>query len=174
METIALTDKVEMRKASKGLQTRKKILCFSGLFVLVVLLLSAVCLGVFLRHDKGEKVFKCGTMNEIGFCQDFGSTNCNITLIESIPENLTYPDGAPSHPSIYSSWLQLLDEAQSTIYIASSYWSLRSEDVPVKDPSSWQGEDIFNKLVEAGKRGDDDTYLFISSYESIRLSLKFL
>ena len=84
-------------------------------------------------------------------CHDF---SCNITLIESIPENLTYPDSAPSHPSIYSGWLQLLDAAQSTIYIASSYWSLRPEDVPVNDSSSWQGEDIFNKLIEVGKRGD--------------------
>jgi hypothetical protein len=161
MDTIVLTDNVELKKPSNVLQTRKKILCFCGVFVLAIIVVCAVCLGVFLRRDKNDEINEhirwCGTSDLYEHetnCRAFLTTNCNITLIESIPENLTYPDGAPSHPSIYSGWLQLLDAAQSTIYIASSYWSLRSEDIPVKDPSSWQGDEIFNKLEEAGKRGD--------------------
>ena len=160
MDTIALTEDVKLKKSAKRLQPRRKILCFSGVFVVAILVVCAVCLGAFLRHDKyednNESSGWCGTTKFKGkrICTDLSSVNCTITLIESIPENLTYPHSAPSHPSIYNSWLKLLDAAQSTIYIASSYWSLRSEDVPVEDPSSWQGQDIFNKLIEAGKRGD--------------------
>lgn len=159
MDTITLTEDVKLKKSGKRLQPRRKILCFFGVFVVAILVVCAVCLGVFLRFDKHESNELsgwCGTTKSKGkrICSDFSSVNCNITLIESIPENLTYPHSAPSHPSIYNSWLKLLGAAQSTIYIASSYWSLRSEDVPVVDPSSWQGQDIFNKLIEAGKRGD--------------------
>ena len=161
MDTIALTGDVKLKKTGKRLEPRRKLLCFSGVFVVVILVVCSVCLGVFFRNDehkhKNEVIGLCGTtefMEKYRICSDFSTVNCNITLIESIPENLTYPHSAPSHPSIYSSWIKLLDAAQSTIYIASSYWSLRSEDLPVKDPSSWQGQDIFNKLIDAGKRGD--------------------
>lgn len=160
-DKVVLTENVDFKKRSMRFLTRKKIL----LLFVVVLLVGGVFLGVLLRHKEvinknrdEDFEFICGTPDgneNWDYCYGLSSSNCHINLIESIPENLTYPQGAPSHPSIYASWLKLLDSAKSNIYIASSYWSLRSEDIPVKDSSSWQGDAIFNKLIEAGKRGDD-------------------
>ena len=157
MDGIALTEDVELKKPSKGFpapSAQKKFLCFAGVFVLAIIVVASVCLGFLLPHETHDKdIGRCG-VKDLDLEDTCQNPSCNITMIESIPENLTYPAGAPSHPSIYSGWLKLLDTAQSTIYIASSYWSLRSDDIPVKDPSSWQGDAIFNKLIEVGKRGD--------------------
>lgn len=63
---------------------------------------------------------------------------CRFTLVESIPENLTYKAGEPSHPSTYSGIHEILSKAKDTIEIASFYWTMRSDDLTVKDPSSWE------------------------------------
>lgn len=59
------------------------------------------------------------------------------TLVESIPENLTYGEGSPTHPTTYSAWKTLLSIATETIDIGSFYWSLKSGDI-YKDPSDWE------------------------------------
>lgn len=162
MDTVVLTDNYELKKSSKAtLKSRKLVLCVCGLVLFVTVLVGGVYLGVTLSDDADKRWCGVKSYPIDEDCYRFSSINCSISLIESIPDNLTYPSGSPSHPSTYNSWLQLLDVAQSTIYIASSYWSLRSDDLPVKDPSSWQGEDIFNKLVKAGKRGD---FIYVYNY----------
>lgn len=60
----------------------------------------------------------------------------SITLVESIPEGLVYNGSAPN-PSIFESWLQLIKLAESSIDIASFYWSLNGTDV-IPHPSAWQ------------------------------------
>lgn len=59
----------------------------------------------------------------------------SISLVETIPFGLIYPNGTTPHPSTYDTWLDLINNAQHTIEIASLYWSLRSADV-VPDSSS--------------------------------------
>ncbi|GAB1601425.1 phospholipase D3-like [Argonauta hians] len=75
---------------------------------------------------------------------------CRISLAESIPENLTYPAGSPSHLTTYDGLMHLIENAQSSIEIASFYWSLRGTDI-FNSTSAWQGENIFKKLLDAGK-----------------------
>ncbi|KAI4457518.1 phospholipase d - related [Holotrichia oblita] len=70
-----------------------------------------------------------------------------FSLIESIPEGMTYPNGTASYPSTYETWYDLIDKAQHTIEIASFYWTLRQDEV-YPDPSS--GEEIYNALLTAG------------------------
>ena len=60
-----------------------------------------------------------------------------MTLVESIPENLTHPTGSPIHPSTFSAWRQLIATAQTSIDIGSFYWNLRGKDGD-EDPSDWQ------------------------------------
>lgn len=60
----------------------------------------------------------------------------SITLVESIPEGLVYPNQT-IQPSIFDSWLRLIDIAETSIDIASFYWSLKGEDV-VPHPSAWK------------------------------------
>ncbi|XP_077530171.1 5'-3' exonuclease PLD3-like [Haemaphysalis longicornis] len=71
---------------------------------------------------------------------------CSFTLVESIPENLTFASGSPTHMSTFEGWKTLLQLAKKEIKIASFYWTLRGSD-----PSAWQGEEIFREIVAAGK-----------------------
>ena len=63
---------------------------------------------------------------------------CSISLVESIPENLPYPVGSPSHMSTFDAWLELLHSAEETVDIASFYWTLLANDSGSDDPSNWQ------------------------------------
>ena len=80
---------------------------------------------------------------------------CRVKLVESIPEGLIYPNSTtPENPSTYSALVQLLNLAETSLELASSYWTLRSSDLDYQDPSSWQGEHIFKgiqHLAESGK-----------------------
>ena len=58
-------------------------------------------------------------------------------LVESIPENLNYSAGSPTHPSTFSAWRQLIASARTSIDIGSFYWTLRGKD-KYEDPSDWQ------------------------------------
>ncbi len=60
-----------------------------------------------------------------------------LTLVESIPENLTYPEGSPSHLSTFEGWMNLLQLANESIDIAALYFTLRGKDI-YQDPSDWQ------------------------------------
>ncbi|CAH1792412.1 unnamed protein product [Owenia fusiformis] len=77
-------------------------------------------------------------------CKD----QCRVTLVESIPQNLTYAPGSPSHPSTFSGWKSLIQSARHSIDLGVFYWTLRGVDI-YEDPSAWQGEDIFNELLNA-------------------------
>jgi len=79
-----------------------------------------------------------------------------ISLVESIPDNLTYAAGSPSHPSIYEAWMQLIGSATKSIDIAAFYWTLRSSDVEFDDPSDWQ--------VPASFRSVDITLLVLHAF----------
>lgn len=79
--------------------------------------------------------------------------DCTITLVESIPENVAFPKGSIHNPSIYSGWKNLLKMATKEIDIASFYWTLRGDDTSTSDPSTKQGEDVFQSLEAAAERG---------------------
>ncbi|VDL90736.1 unnamed protein product [Schistocephalus solidus] len=74
---------------------------------------------------------------------------CSASLVESIPENLTYNRASPSHASTYFVWNLMINLARRNLTIGSYYWSLLASDVSnVSAPSAYQGEDIFRRLVE--------------------------
>ena len=75
--------------------------------------------------------------------------------MESIPEGLIFPNSSiPENPSTYSVFVELLEKAESTLELASSYWSLRGSDVDHEDPSDWQGEDIFKRISDIALSGN--------------------
>ncbi len=78
--------------------------------------------------------------------------NCSIRLVETIPEGLSYNGSTVQTLDIYSAWKRLLGRTEARLEIASSYWTLRQEDVGVRHKTAWKGEDIYNSLME-GKRG---------------------
>ena len=52
----------------------------------------------------------------------------------------------PVNPSTYSAFLQLLERAESSLELSSSYWTLRGSDIDFEDPTAWQGEDVFKRI----------------------------
>ena len=83
------------------------------------------------------------------------SSNCTITLVESIPENVTFSAGSVQNPSIYDGWMNLLDIAEERIDIASFYWTLQGSDTKTTDYSTEEGETVFKKLQDVAKAGRD-------------------
>ncbi|CAH2047776.1 unnamed protein product, partial [Iphiclides podalirius] len=78
------------------------------------------------------------------------SDECRMSLVESIPEGHMYPANM-THTPTKNVWLDLIDEAQKSIEIASFYWSLRfNEFYPYN--SSIEGEQVFQALYAAGSK----------------------
>ncbi|XP_035450354.2 5'-3' exonuclease PLD3 isoform X1 [Spodoptera frugiperda] len=82
------------------------------------------------------------------------SDECRLSLVESIPEGHMYPPNV-THLPTKNVWLDLIDEAQTKIEIASFYWSLRyNEEYPYN--SSIEGEQVFQALYAAGSKRNID------------------
>ncbi|XP_025837185.1 phospholipase D3 isoform X3 [Agrilus planipennis] len=83
--------------------------------------------------------------------EDLCRNSCRLSLVESIPDGLKYPDGTAVHRSTASTWLDLISTARESIEIASFYWTLRQSEI-YPDPSSVQGEKVFQALLNAGTK----------------------
>ncbi|XP_059167451.1 5'-3' exonuclease PLD3-like isoform X2 [Physella acuta] len=83
--------------------------------------------------------------------KDPSSTTCKFTLVESIPENLTYAPSDPILMSTYEAHKRLLLKAKKSIHLSTFYWTLLSNDTSVYDNSSSQGEDIYRILTDIVK-----------------------
>lgn len=78
------------------------------------------------------------------------SDECRLSLVESIPEGHMYPPNM-THLPTKNVWLDLIDEAQTSIEIASFYWTLRyNEEYPYN--TSIEGEQVFQALYAAGSK----------------------
>ncbi|KAA3679924.1 phospholipase D3/4 [Paragonimus westermani] len=83
------------------------------------------------------------------------SGECQILLIESMPENLTYSADSPKHASTFFAWNVLLDHVSERLSIASFYWSLLAE--PKFNMSAVvQGQKIYDALLAKAKTIDID------------------
>nr|CAH0106034.1 unnamed protein product [Daphnia galeata] len=129
-------------------QRRPKENIFKSTFLTLSVIIIVTLLVLFFPHGLGSFSRKQVTAefqhNSVAKCNQ----SCHITLVESIPEGLVFPNQT-IQPSIFDSWLRLIDIAESSIDIASFYWSLNGEDV-VPHPSAWKGELVLKQLKEAG------------------------
>lgn len=73
---------------------------------------------------------------------------CTFVLVESIPEGMLYEDNSSVSPSIYQAWMKMIGEANSSVDIASFYWTLKNEDTNTSDPSALPGENILQELLK--------------------------
>lgn len=76
---------------------------------------------------------------------------CSFVLVESIPEGLSF-NSSTSNPSTFWAWQRLMSEAQSSLDIASFYWTLTNEDTGTQDPSAAQGEEVLQSLASLSKK----------------------
>ncbi|GFO27505.1 phospholipase d3 [Plakobranchus ocellatus] len=93
-----------------------------------------------LIHQKIQQTAAFYGVNSYGFTEQFKcAETCKFTITESIPENLTYPASAPRMMSTYKAHKRLLERVQSSLYLASCYWTLRGNDTPpYHDYSSYE------------------------------------
>uniref|UniRef100_A0A671K9H4 5'-3' exonuclease PLD3 n=1 Tax=Sinocyclocheilus anshuiensis TaxID=1608454 RepID=A0A671K9H4_9TELE len=68
-----------------------------------------------------------------------------IVLVESIPEGLVF-NSSTTHQSIYEAWLNLISAAQTSLDIASFYWTLTNDDTDTHEATANQGEQILQEL----------------------------
>ncbi|XP_062856686.1 5'-3' exonuclease PLD3 isoform X2 [Trichomycterus rosablanca] len=85
--------------------------------------------------------------------QEECSTDCGLTLVESIPEGMHYPSGSPHLQSISHTWTHLLNRANSSVDIAAFYLTLRDSDIGLTDPTSMQGKELFRLLKQLEPKG---------------------
>ncbi|XP_051872978.1 5'-3' exonuclease PLD3-like [Pristis pectinata] len=71
---------------------------------------------------------------------------CRFVLAETVPDGLVYAENATGYQSIYNSWMNLINMANSNLDIASFYWTLTGSDINVTDPTSKYGEIILDEL----------------------------
>ncbi|XP_058816452.1 5'-3' exonuclease PLD3-like [Topomyia yanbarensis] len=116
---------------------------------LLLIVIVLVVLLPLLEHN--EKLYYMRANANI-LRKDTCDQGCHIQIVESIPEGLIYPKGSPTFMSTYDAWKTLIGLATQTIEIGSFYWTLRGEDV-YNHSSAWQGEDIFQSLLETGLNG---------------------
>ncbi|CAL1537325.1 unnamed protein product [Lymnaea stagnalis] len=88
---------------------------------------------------------------------------CTFTLVESVPENLTYSPTDPRLMSTYAAHKRLLERAKKSIHLSTFYWSLLGSDTPVSDYSASQGADIFQTLLAVVKAGVVDVKIVQNS-----------
>ncbi|XP_015793659.1 phospholipase D3 [Tetranychus urticae] len=101
----------------------------------------------------------CLTINADPIVNNNSSTveisGCRGQIVETIPVGLVFPSyKGPVFNSTIASWLDLVSSAQSSIDIASYYWTLLCSDVenPIKE-SCEVGESFVEALKEAVSRG---------------------
>ena len=124
-------------KSRSSLSSSVSDSCFS--WILSVLIISG-CIGCSLFFMLELSVYTEDVSSD-GDCSD----QCNIELVESIPEGLIF-NSSVTHPSTYSAWMKLLGLTESSLELAGMYFTLRGSDI-WSDPSDWQGEEIFRQLA---------------------------
>ncbi|CAG2112046.1 unnamed protein product [Medioppia subpectinata] len=78
-------------------------------------------------------------------------SECGAQLVESIPIGLTYNSTIISKPT-FDGLIGLVSSANSSIEIASLYWTLQGSDVmPHPDNSSLEGTKLLNALIDSSK-----------------------
>ncbi|KAM6202708.1 5'-3' exonuclease PLD4 [Rhynchocyon petersi] len=81
-----------------------------------------------------------------GSKSDHPCLHCRLDLVESIPQDLSL--SGPAAQPLAQAWLQLLDNAQESVHVASYYWSLTGADTGIHDSSSQLGEAVLQKLQQ--------------------------
>ncbi|XP_034024753.1 5'-3' exonuclease PLD3 [Thalassophryne amazonica] len=115
--------------------------CAIALAMVVTVLLVGFWVSAVLLTRPAPSTRLCLLLDKS--CQD----SCKIVVVESIPEGLDF-NSTITHPSIYQAWLSLMDEARSTLDIASFYWTLTNKDTGTHEPTAIQGETILKRLAE--------------------------
>ncbi|RUS87670.1 hypothetical protein EGW08_004593 [Elysia chlorotica] len=117
----------------------------------IKMLLTIMSMVFLVVTGEPQLIYKFDIPNLV---KDFKCTEtCKFTLVESMPENLTYPAFEPIMMSTYKAHKRILEKVKKTLYLSSCYWSLVGTDTDYHDYSSAEGEDILKHLYDLTKDG---------------------
>lgn len=85
--------------------------------------------------------------------QDACSSDCRVHLVESIPQGLYPSDSTTRLPSIYNTWIHLLNKANQSVDIAAFYVTLRNTEQGSTEPTDLQGKEVFKELMQLQSKG---------------------
>lgn len=102
------------------------------LIVLVVLL-------PLLDHPETKNQNNSSQYGSESMCMN----SCKLFLTESIPVGMVYDNNSTIHQSTYSTWMDLIKSAESTIEIASFYWTMDRKDVYPDDSAKFVSHYFF-------------------------------
>ena len=78
------------------------------------------------------------------------TSTCQLKIVESIPQNLTFPKGSPTHESTFEAWTNILKLARDQVNISAFYMTLNGSDTNTTDQSTKEGESILRSLKSLG------------------------
>ncbi|XP_075230962.1 5'-3' exonuclease PLD3-like isoform X2 [Lycorma delicatula] len=121
--------------------------------IILILIVLVVLLPLIDNAERSDHVIQNDWL-KVELCR----SSCRFTLVESIPQGMSYRNGSTPFPSTFKVWSDMIKEANKSLEIASYYWTLRDKDVHshyfredgYKYPGSDEGEKIFQNILEAG------------------------
>ncbi|XP_051580507.1 5'-3' exonuclease PLD3-like isoform X1 [Myxocyprinus asiaticus] len=135
---------VELR-GETHLSSQKFYRCLIVLTCLTTVLLILLSLQTLLVPMATTSSSKSPGQQEHHLIRETCTDPCRIVLVESIPEGLVF-NSSTSHQSIYEAWLNLISGAQTSLDIASFYWTLTNSDTQTHETTANQGEQILQEL----------------------------
>ncbi|XP_063287143.1 5'-3' exonuclease PLD3 [Pelobates fuscus] len=133
-------------------KARKYYLCALiiavAITILFTLLASQILLFPFCLNTSKEKI-ETVLLSQETRCNE----QCQVVLVESIPEGLVYEANATTNPSTFQTWMNLIAVAKTSVDIASFYWTLTNNDTHTEHPSANQGEQVLQELTKLKQRG---------------------
>lgn len=85
--------------------------------------------------------------------QETCTSDCRLSLVESVPEGVSFPSESPHLSSISDAWSNLLNTANNSVHIAAFYFTLRDSDLGLTEPSSVLGQKVFDQLKQLEPKG---------------------
>uniref|UniRef100_A0A8C2AKJ2 5'-3' exonuclease PLD3 n=2 Tax=Cyprinus carpio TaxID=7962 RepID=A0A8C2AKJ2_CYPCA len=138
----------ELSRGETHLGSQKYYRCLiflTCLTTILLILLSLQTLLVPMATSSSSSSSKSSGQQERLLIRETCTDPCRIVLVESIPEGLVF-NSSTTHQSIYEAWLNLISGAQSSLDIASFYWTLTNNDTHTHEDTAKQGEQILEEL----------------------------
>ncbi|XDV29705.1 hypothetical protein PO909_032755 [Leuciscus waleckii] len=136
---------VELCRGEAHHGSQKYYRCLIILSCLTTVLLILLSLQSLLVPMATSSSSKSSEQQKHLLIRDTCADPCRIVLVESIPEGLVF-NSSTTHQSVYEAWLNLISGAQTSLDIASFYWTLTNKDTHTHDATANQGEQILQEL----------------------------
>ncbi|XP_061588694.1 inactive phospholipase D5 [Cololabis saira] len=123
------------------LKTQQKCIAIFALVCCFAVLLALIFSSVEIWDD------------EDGITEENCSRNCQIVLVENIPDELSLHMDGRLHFPLSAGFHLLLDQAKHSVEVVSSVWDLNSWDVEPIPSNAKQGQLLFQQLLSLKSRG---------------------